>query len=133
MRALFTGAWALLAGSIAMADGDSPDAKALAKARLDAAKMAYQLNWAMVEQAVKGNDLEKVCFWSKRWLEAQKALLTNKSDHIAPLIDHLERMKKAEAIAKARAKIEISHRSLVAVTEYYRVEAELLLVQAKKK
>jgi hypothetical protein len=77
-----------------------------------------------------GVDAEGAYKWSCRWLEAERQVSDNKEDRIAAAQAHLDRMKAL----KKRAH-EVAARNSADVnlpgTEYYCVEAEIWLVQAK--
>jgi RNA polymerase sigma factor (sigma-70 family) len=74
--------------------------KRLAAARLDTAKTAYEGFW-LVYQAGRGPE-EAVHLWSRRWLQAQLDLSDKKADRDAALASYQERLKKTDAIARAR-------------------------------
>jgi RNA polymerase sigma factor (sigma-70 family) len=81
--------------------GDKADQlKRLAAARLDTARTAYEGYWARYE--VGRGPEEAVHLWSRRWLAAQLDLSDNKADRDSALASYQERLKKADAIARAR-------------------------------
>jgi hypothetical protein len=82
------------------ADEKADPRKRLAAARLDTAKTAYGAYWARYE-AGHGPE-EAVHLWSRRWLQAQLDLSDKKADRDAALAAYQERLKKADAIARAR-------------------------------
>jgi hypothetical protein len=99
----------------------------LAKEKLQAARQAY-------EAASKKGDQEQTYLWSRRWLEAERALAKTKAEHLAALQDHLERMKKLETLALlGEIKDSAPDPLVLAPTKFYRTEAEMWLAHEKAK
>jgi hypothetical protein len=114
--------------------GEQKSLPALQKARLDAARKAYEQHWDKFEKAVRGApNGETLCIWSKRWLNAQRGMSADKDVHPAALEAHLERMKKLEERVAQKVKVDPGLGPQAAAAEYYRVEAELLLYESKAK
>jgi hypothetical protein len=106
----------------------------LLKAQVAAARKVYELNiMAYKAGFAKGYDLESLCLWSVRWLDAERELSKKPADRIAAVEAHLERMKTVEAMAQALAKVEVVGVRQAAAAEYYRVQAQIWLSQAKGK
>jgi hypothetical protein len=73
---------------------------------------------------------EDVYLWSVRWLNAQRDLASRKEEEMAALEDHLRRMQNLQRRVAALAR-ELMSPTEVQAAEYYRLEAELWLAQAK--
>src|SRR5262245_48360068 len=71
-----------------------PGPAALARARLDAARRAYD-GYARFTYEQSG-DPEKAYTWSRRWMEAQQALGGDRAARRAALQAHLDRMRNME-------------------------------------
>jgi len=104
----------------------------LAKARLDAARKAYELSWGKYEKGVTV-DVEKLYIWSCRWLDSQRAMSDKKADEVAAVEAHLNRMKKLEELVKKKYDADSAAAADYAATQFYRTEAEIWLSQAKPK
>ena len=103
----------------------------LAKARLDAARQAYEGYWRRL-RSDRGGDPEKCYSWSRRWMEAQQALGAGKAAEQAAQA-HLERMKELEKLLAALARTGQGTQADADAAQYYRVEAEIWLSQVKGK
>jgi hypothetical protein len=100
----------------------------LVKAKMEAARKTYERTWEVEGGSV---DVEHVYQWSRRWLEAERQLSDKKSDRSAAAQGHLDRMKALQKRAGDLHKtISISMQQLSA-TEFYRVEAEIWVLEAK--
>jgi hypothetical protein len=113
------------------------DAEALAnaKARVDAAKTAYDDLWklAKMDPARHPLDFDKLCTWSTRWMDAQRDAAGDADARAKAVEDHLARVKEVGKMAKDMAKNGITARYDIAVTDYHRLEAERLAAGEKKK
>ncbi len=114
--------------------GGPGDAAANAKARMEAARKVYEgsLRWYR-EGPVQPLDPEKLYQWSRRWLEAQQDLATKKEDRVAAAKAHLTRMQALERITRLMHKGGSVRAFDVAAVEFYRLEAERWVAQAKAK
>src|SRR5271156_3655733 len=81
----------------------SRPAPELARARMDAARKAYQL-FASDYRAGWLRSSELVYRWSRRWLESEQDLSARKEDHVAALEAHLQRMRDVARLAQDRFK-----------------------------
>lgn len=105
-----------------------------AKARLEAARKVYKwMREGRIWLREKSRwSMESDYQWSRRWLEAERDVSDKKADQVAAAEGHLERMKTLEAEIKGRLKEDI--RPVDAATvEFYRLEAEQILAQVRKK
>ena len=108
-----------------------------AKARVAVARKIYQ---GLVENLKQKEspepqllDLEKFYLWSRRWMNAQREIAEKKEDRIAAVEAHLGRMKELEGIMKELYETEQIAVDKVWKGEFYRLEAERSLLEAKKK
>jgi len=76
---------------------------------------------------------EKVCIWSRRWLQAQLAITRKPADAITAYKDHLNRTKEVEGIAKIQYKEGKITILVVTTAQFYRVQAEIWLAKAQSK
>jgi hypothetical protein len=113
------------------------DAEALAnaKARVDAAKSVYEDLWklAKMDPARHPLDFEKLCTWSTRWMDAQRDASGDADTKAKAVEEHLARVKDVGKAAKELAKNGITGVYDIAITDYYRLEAERLAAGEKKK
>ena len=114
--------------------GQAPPAQkvppALAKGRLDAARKTYEMLWIRHRNAT-AMDPEKLYVWSRRWMEAQQTLNTDKDKQMEAVQAHLDRMKKVEEFFMRLVKTGQGSSTDHTAAEYYRIEAEIWLAQAK--
>jgi hypothetical protein len=105
-----------------------------AKGRLEAARKVYEgvFQRARVDPSAS-LDPDKLALWSRRWAEAERDLGDTKEEKIAAVQGHLDRMKKLEGLFKAMRQSALVSPTDVAAQEYYRLEAEQWLTQAKEK
>jgi hypothetical protein len=103
----------------------------LAKARLDAARKTYELSLKVFRTIGGKVTAEELYLWSCRWRDAQSALTKNKEKQVASAQDHLGRMKHLETIVQTMVRAGLRHSSDASAVEYYRLQAEIELVQAK--
>jgi hypothetical protein len=112
--------------------GKTGDAlKDLAKARVQAAEEAYRSYLAEGQEQFHMR-MELRYLWSKRILDAQLDLETQKNARIAAFRGHFERMAELEKTARKRAEVRRATKAQVAATDYYRKEAEYWLAKAQK-
>jgi len=120
----------LAAMSFAPAPAERPTAvSSLAEARYRAAVKQYDETWAYYRQA--RIDSYQVYVWSRFVLESRRAIAIKPAEHVMALEDHLDRMKKLEELVKKIRRLGFGRSYDVGASEYYRLEAELWLEQAK--
>jgi hypothetical protein len=105
----------------------------LLKARADAAREAYEAGKKEYMLGVPGAPLSELPQWSGRWLTAQLALCATRDDRVAAFQAHLDRMKDLEAVAKKMVEQGLGTRKDVAGATYFRLDAEVKLLEAKGK
>jgi hypothetical protein len=124
------GSLVLAALSIAPAAPDEPPKPSpRAEARYQAALKQYEITWSYYQQA--RIDSYQVYVWSRLVLDSRRELTNQPADRLAALEEHLDRMKKLEALIKKIRRIGFGRSSDVGASEYYRLEAEVWLEQAK--
>lgn len=101
----------------------------LAITRYRAAVEQYDVTWSYYRQA--RIDSYQVYVWSRLVLESRRAMAVKLAEHVTALEDHLDRMKKLEELVKKIRRLGFGRSSDVGASEYYRLEAELWLEQAK--
>jgi hypothetical protein len=106
--------------------------KALAEARVNSARKAYEETVKLYREG-RIRDVDRVYLWSQRWLDAERDLNSKKADQVAAVEAHWKRMKKLEESFQSRYKVGAAAAIELAAVEYYRVEAEVWLVKAKAK
>jgi hypothetical protein len=113
------------------------DAEALAnaKARVEAATKVYEdlLKRMESDPARYPLDFDKLCTWSVRWMDAQRDAASDADAKAKAVEDHLARVKDVGKLARDLAKKGITVGYDIAVTDYYRLEAERLAAGEKKK
>lgn len=114
-------AFALSAPSKAPADAPN------AEARLEAARTTFEL-LAADFRAGKLHDTDRLYAWSRRILESQREL---DDDRVAALEAHLGRMGDLKEIARTLFEAGQTSRANVTALEFYRLEAESWLENAK--
>jgi len=121
----------LLAGlSIAPAPPKEPAKPAsLAEARYQAALKQYELTWSYFQQA--RIDSYQVYVWSRLVLDSRRDLAGKPGDRITALEEHLARMKKLEELIKKVRRLGFGLSYDVGASEYYHLEAEHWLAQAR--
>jgi hypothetical protein len=127
---------ALLCAFVLLAPSVRGDEKAQenAQARLEAARKVY--NGMLERQKVDPGfqtSFETLNLWSRRWLEAQRELSDKKEDRITAAADHLERMKKLQDLVTRMIKTGVVNRYEAAAGDFYRLEAEHWLAEARGK
>ena len=127
--------WGLLLASASVApapQGQDKEARkqpALTEARYNAALKQFNLIWQYYQQSrVQSFD---VYYWSRLLLDASKGVSNKPDRQIAAYQDHLDRMQKLEALIKKIRRLGFGRSSDVGASEYYRVEAECWLAEAK--
>jgi hypothetical protein len=110
------------------APNDPPKPSPLAEARYQAALKQYEITWSYYQQA--RIDSFQVYVWSRFVLESRRELNNRPADRIVALKDHLDRMKKLEALVLKVRRLGFTRSSDVGASEYYRLEAEHWLAQA---
>ncbi|HZW32733.1 MAG TPA: hypothetical protein VFF52_18615 [Isosphaeraceae bacterium] len=109
--------------------GEPPRPPSLAAARLQAALKQYELTWSYYQQARL--DSYQVYAWSRLVLDSRRDLAGKPADRIAALEEHLARMKALETFIKKVRRFGFGSSYDVGASEYYRLEAELWLTQAR--
>jgi hypothetical protein len=102
---------------------------ALLPARHRAAQKQFDQTWSYYRQA--RIDVFQVYVWSHFVLQTQFDLSDQKTDHIAALEAHLDRMKKLEELLKKVRRLGFGQAIEVGAVEYYRIEAEYWLAHAR--
>jgi hypothetical protein len=101
----------------------------LAEARYRAAVTQFDETWAYYRQA--RIDSYQVYVWSRLVLESRRAMAAKPAEHVAALEDHVDRMKKLEELVKKIRRLGFGRSYDVGASEYYRLEAELWVEQAR--
>ena len=101
----------------------------LAEARFNAALKQFDLTWQYYQQSrVESFD---VYAWSRLLLDAKRGVSGRQADQIAAYEEHLDRMQKLETLIKKVRRLGFGRSSDVGASEYYRIEAECWLAEAK--
>ncbi|HEX3447983.1 MAG TPA: hypothetical protein VHS97_06995 [Isosphaeraceae bacterium] len=120
----------LAAASFAPAPPEKPaTVSPLAEARYRAAVKQFDETWAYYRQA--RIDSYQVYVWSRLVLESRRAIAVKPAEQITALEDHLDRMKKLEELVTKIRRLGFGRSYDVGASEYYRLEAENWLEQAK--
>jgi hypothetical protein len=99
----------------------------LAELRYNAARKQFELIWQYYQQSrVESFD---VYVWSRLLLDANKAVAVKPDQRVAAFEQHLDRMKKLEALVKKVRRLGFGRSSDVGASEYYRIEAECWLAE----
>jgi FMN phosphatase YigB (HAD superfamily) len=109
------------------APADQNRLTSLAEARLQAALKQYQETWAYYQQA--RIDSYQVYVWSKLILDCRREMTDDPARQLTALEDHLDRMKKLEALVKKVRRLGFGLSFDVGASEYYRLEAEFWLAR----
>ena len=121
---------ALAALSVAQAPPEMPrKLSALAEARYKAAVKQFDEVWRYYRESRTDSFL--TYYWSKIVLDSQQHLSQAKDDRVVAMEAHLDRMKRLQALVLKVRKLGFGYSTDVGATAYYRLEAELLLVEAK--
>jgi hypothetical protein len=102
----------------------------LARQRLEAARKTYEATWANYRERRASQD--SLYRWSLRWLEAERQLGGPRADQVAAFKGHWERMRELERLIANLQRVGQAVIDEVSAAEYYRVEAEIWLVQARE-
>jgi hypothetical protein len=103
----------------------------LRKAKLESARQTYNVvSRNFNEGPVRGVELPYR--WSIRLLEAERQMNDQKPEQIAALERHVERMKNVELVARDLYRARVNTVNEVTAAEYYRMEAEIWLLQARE-
>jgi len=103
--------------------------KKLLEARLEAVRQVFKA--AKHEQEAGRGIFEDLPLWSRRLLEAERALATTKEQQLTACREHLKRMQDFESVEKARYEAgRVSIKDYAAAT-YHRTEAEILLARVE--
>ncbi len=101
----------------------------LAEARYNAALKQFDLTWQYYQQSRV--ESFAVYAWSRLLLDAKRDVSGRQADQIAAYEEHLDRMKKLETLIKKVRRLGFGRSSDVGASEYYRIEAECWLAEAK--
>jgi hypothetical protein len=103
---------------------------ALTKAKRDAARRTFETVWIDYREGRGG--MERLYWWSRRWMEAEQELAAKqKADLVAAAQGHLDRMRELERIIRKLQEAKVSTIDEVSASEYYRLEADLWVRQAR--
>jgi hypothetical protein len=103
-----------------------------AKARRAAAQKVYKGIFDRSQVDVSSPlDVERMHQWSRRWLEADRELAGTKEGRVAAIQAHLDRMKKLEDVVRHWHRKGFVSSADVPAVEFYRLEAERWLAQAR--
>ncbi len=119
----------LAALSAAPAPPPPPKPSPLAEARYQAALKQYEQVWSYYQQS--RTDSFMVYYWSRLALESQQDLSDARSDRIAALNAHVDRIKKMQSLVLRVRKLGFAYSTDVGATAYYRMEADRWLEKAK--
>jgi len=111
------------------APDDPPKPSPLADARYQAALKQYEITWSYYQQA--RIDSYQVYVWSRLVLDSHRDRSEKPADRIVALEEHLARMKKLEELIKKVRRLGFGRSYDVGASEYYSLEAEHWLVQAR--
>jgi hypothetical protein len=127
----------LTGGVLRGAEDDAKAEAANAKARMEAARKVYKgiLARARIDP---GAPLSSAVFaglnrWSLRWMEAQRDLSRKKKEQFTAVEAHVKRMRELEKMGERMGKKGLLSASEVSAVTFYRLDAEKLLLKAKKK
>jgi RND family efflux transporter MFP subunit len=119
---------------------DPDDLKALAKARLDAARQAQAMAMKCLQQTKRAGTLmipvakpEEVYIWSVRLLKAQHEASGNTEDRVAALEAHLQRMQELQQRSAEMYRNGLVSSLDTSAVEFYRAEAALWLARERAK
>jgi hypothetical protein len=111
------------------AAGEPDNLLKLRKAKLEAARQTYNVvSKNFHEGPVRGVELPYR--WSCRLLEAERQMSEQKAEQNAALKRHAERMRDVERVARDLYRARVNTINEVTAAEYYRMEAEIWLVEA---
>ncbi len=104
-----------------------PNVNSLARDKIVAAEKVYRSKLASLQAA--RSDVDAVCAWSVRWLDAE---LANGKAIKQALAEHLARMTALEAELTKNVKQAISPQSELDAAIYFKTEAELWVMKNKR-
>jgi len=102
--------------------------KELLEARIKAARDTYK----ETEQRMRGGQgLPAELFgWSRRWLDAELALIKDKAARLSALQAHVKRTREVERLMHVFARTGQGKYADATAATYYRIEAEIMLIEA---
>jgi hypothetical protein len=100
----------------------------LAVVRYQAAIKQYELVWQYYQQSRV--DTFDVYLWSRLLLDSRRAVANKAADRVAACEEHLDHMKKLEALIKKIRRLGFGRSNDVGASEYFRIEAEFWLAEA---
>ena len=106
---------------------------ALVKARLEAARKTYEQTFLRFRNGVEGAAPDALFTWSCRWRDAEEAIKPGKAGRIVAAQAHLRRIQEVAKLFAAYAKAGQARQSDASAAEYYRLQAEIDLIQAKSR
>ena len=102
----------------------------LARQRRDAAQQTYVTLFTKYQE---GSASEELLYrWSRRWLEAERAVDKRPEGRVAAFRGHWERMRQLEKTVQKLRRSRSITMDRVSAAEYYRVEAAMWLAEAKQ-
>jgi hypothetical protein len=124
----------LLGLSVVGAPRAAPDAAdktaAPMKAKRDAARKTFEVAWIDYREGRGG--LERLYWWSRRWMESEQQLAgQQKPELLAAAQGHFDRMREVERVIQNLEKRKVAVIDEVTAAEFYRLEADLWVRQAK--
>jgi len=124
----------IVLGSVVVAVQAAPEAgdktAALLKAKREAARKTFETIWTDYREGRSG--MERLYWWSRRWLESDQQLAGEKKPElIAAAQGHLDRMRQIERLIRNLQQSKVATIDEVSSAEYFRLEAELWVQQAK--
>src|SRR4051794_5960 len=105
------------------------DRRPLAEVRRDAARKQFELIWQFYQQ--NRVDTFDVYLWSRLLLDARRASSARAADRVAACAEHLDHMRKLETLVKKIRRLGFGRSNDVGASEYWRIEAECWLAEAK--
>jgi hypothetical protein len=112
--------------------GGAGEEARLRKALLDAARKTFKQEMERFRGGLASGNPEKLYLWSRRWLDAELDVAKTREARVAAYGDHPQRMRGLEKTAQAFARSGQGHTADAQAAEFFRIQAELWLVRAKK-
>jgi hypothetical protein len=106
-------------------------APAMAEVRLQAAVKQYDLTWQYYQQ--NRVDTRDVYLWSRLLLDARQTVSNRPADRLRDFEEHLDHMRKLEALIKKIRRLGFGLSSDIGASEYFRIEAESWVAEAKSR
>ena len=100
----------------------------LLEERLTTARSCYEL--ALVRYQQGQAEQGDLLIWSENWLQSELQLEPKPAERVQSLRNHLDRVRNVERIALARVEAARGHQSDALAEKYYRVGAEIRLIEA---